>query len=75
VQCIELHECIVIFSIDEPHVDSIHLHYDIDKPHLHFIVLHLEAIGNYCGDFFNPNINLHLEDMIFLLMPLICIYC
>lgn len=58
---------IVTFSIDKHHVDFIWLHHDIDKPPLHSIVLHLEEIGDYCGHFFNPYINLHLEDFDFFL--------
>jgi hypothetical protein len=35
VKCIQLHEFIVTFFVDKPHVDFIWLHANIDKPPLH----------------------------------------
>jgi len=38
------------------------LHLNIENPPFHYIVLHFETIGDSCGHFFNPYINLHLEN-------------
>ncbi len=65
VKCIQLHELIVTFYIDKPHVDSTWLHANTNKPLLHFIVLHPEVTSDSCEHFFNPYISLHLEDFDF----------
>jgi hypothetical protein len=65
VKCIQLHEFIVTFSIDKPHVDSTWLHASTNKLLLHSIILHLEVASDSCEHFFNPYINLHLENFDF----------
>jgi len=41
------------------------LHANTNKPLLHSTILHLEVASDFCGYFFNPYINLHLEDFDF----------
>jgi hypothetical protein len=41
------------------------LHANTDKPLLHSIVLHLQIASDSYEHFFNPYINLHLEDFDF----------
>ncbi len=38
------------------------MHLNTNKPPFHSILLHPKTIGDFCGHFFNPNINLHLEN-------------
>jgi hypothetical protein len=74
VKCIQLHEFIVTFSINKPHVDSTWLHANTDKPFFHSIVLHLEVASNFCEHFFNHYMSLHLEDFDFFLNASTCAF-
>jgi hypothetical protein len=65
VKCTQLHEFIVTFSVDKPHVDFIWLHANIDKPPLHSTIYILNY--DFYEHFFNPYISLHLEDFDFFL--------
>jgi len=62
MKCIQLHELIVTFFVDKPHVNFTWLHANTNKPHLHSITLHPEVANDFYKYFFNPYINLHLKD-------------